>query len=97
MAEAITDHQTIRDWAAARTARPAIIQVPTGTGDETQALSFVFGQQAIHDHDENNQDATDRRSMVEWGEWFDVFEREKLALLVPNLEVIEDSYQILKR
>ncbi len=93
----MTDHQEIKDWAAARTARPAITQVPTGTGDTTQALALVFGQQGIHDHNENNADATDRREMVEWDAWFEVFEREGLVLLASNADVINDDYQLLKR
>ena len=93
----MTDHQDIRDWAAARTGRPAITQVPTGTGETTQALSLVFGQQGIHDTDENNTDATELREMVEWDAWFEVFEREELVLLVPNADVIDDDYQLLKR
>lgn len=93
----MTDHQEIRDWAAARTARPAITEVPTGTGDTTQALSFVFGREGIESTDDNNSDATTRREIVEWDAWFAVFERERLLLLVPSADMIDDHYQILKR
>ena len=95
--KSITDHQAIRDWAAARTARPAITEVPTGTGETTEALALVFGQRGVHDNDENNTDATMRRTMVEWDAWFEVFEREKLALYAPHSDTLDDAYQILKR
>ena len=79
----ITDHQEIREWAAARQGRPAMNSIPTGgTGPDREVLHLLFGQHTLMESDDDT--ATESLRLVDWDEWFDIFEREQLALNVPN-------------
>ena len=79
----IIDHDEIRQWATARQGRPAMNTIPTGgTGPDREVLHLVFGQHTLMESD--NDTATENLRLTEWGPWFEVFEREKLALNVPN-------------
>ena len=53
MAETVTltDHEAIRDWAAARAGFPAIVDVSPESGTQPM-LRIVFGQQAYADNDQ---------------------------------------------
>ncbi len=101
MAETVylTSREDIRDWAAARIGSPAIVDVSPESGTQP-LLRIVFDQAAYQD-----QDRADRPpnaggyDLVEWDEWFDLFEKQGLALAV-NEEVPgrKDSWhEIVKR
>lgn len=78
----LTDHEAIRDWAAARMGAPAIIDTSPESGTQAQPR-IVFDQIAYQD-----QDRADRPQnaggwdLVEWSEWFEVFDAAELALVV---------------
>ena len=78
----LTDHEAIRSWAAARAGFPAIVDVSPETG--TQALlRLVFGQHAYQDQDQPERPLNaGGYELVEWDEWFKLFDESKLALVV---------------
>jgi hypothetical protein len=78
----LTDHEAIRSWAAARARFPAIVDVSPETG--TQALlRLVFGQHAYQDQDQAERPANaGGYELVEWDEWFKLFDERQLALVV---------------
>lgn len=84
MAETVTltDHEQIRDWAAARAGFPAIVDISAASG--TQAMvRLVFGQHAYQDVDRADRPQNaGGYDLVEWDEWFKVFDAAKLALVV---------------
>ncbi len=84
MAETVTltDHEQIRDWAAARAGFPAIVDTSAASG--TQAMvRLVFGQHAYQDVDRADRPQNaGGYDLVEWDEWFKAFEAAKLALVV---------------
>ena len=67
-AEAITDHDEIRQWAEKNGGRPAAVK-GTGKGDEPGVLRLDFGEP-----DEGLEE-------ISWDAWFHAFDRNKLALL----------------
>lgn len=71
MSEAIktTDHETIRKWAEQRGGKPAHVK-PTADGDDPGVLRIDFP---------GGEDA--RLEPIGWEEFFDKFEKAKLALL----------------
>lgn len=97
MNRSITNHEEIREWAAARAGKPALISVPTGTGDAKDTVSFEFGQ--VRHGSDNNESATHTQRLVEWNEWFAAFEADGLALLVPESVdgQVDQNHQFLKR
>ena len=82
MSQTLTDHDAIREWAVARAGNPAVQDVPTGTGETDQALRLVFGQRGARENDDNT--ATESLTLIEWDEWFRLFEEKKLALIVAD-------------
>ena len=84
MAETVTltDHEAIRDWAAARAGSPAIVDASAESGIQP-ILRIVFDEQAYEDQDrpERLQNAGGYE-LVEWDEWFKIFDKEELALVV---------------
>jgi len=78
----LTEHEAIRDWAAARAGYPAIVDVSPAAGVQPM-LRLVFGQAAYLDNDraERPQNAGGFE-LVEWDEWFKLFDEQKLALVV---------------
>ncbi len=84
MAETVTltDHEAIRDWAAARAGSPAIIDTSAASG--TQAMvRLVFDQHAYQDVDRPERPPNaGGYELVEWDEWFEAFEAAQLALVV---------------
>ena len=78
----LTDHDAIRDWAAARAGAPAIVDISPEAGVQAM-VRLVFGQHAYQD-----QDRADRPvnaggvELVEWSEWFEAFDKANLALVV---------------
>ena len=94
----ITDHQAIREWAAARQGRPAMNSIPTGgTGPDREVLHLLFGQHTLMESDDDT--ATENLRLVEWDDWFAVFERESLALNVPNEPdgVVTETHSLVRR
>ena len=81
MAETVTltDHEAIRDWAAARIGFPAIVDASAESGTQP-ILRIVFDQQAYADT-ERPQNAGGY-DLVEWDEWFKLFDEHELALVV---------------
>lgn len=78
----LTDHDEIRDWAAARAGRPAI-QEGISAIDSEPVLRLVFGQHAYADNDWQDRSGTrGGLELVDWDEWFDLFDERKLALVV---------------
>lgn len=98
MAETITltDHEAVRDWAAARAGFPAIVDVSPESGTQPM-LRIVFGQQAYEDNDRPvNPSGPD---LVEWDEWFKLFDKLDLALVVAEDRpgIRESSYEMVRR
>lgn len=95
----LTEHDAVRDWAAARMGAPAIVDVSPASGTQPM-LVIVFDQIAYQDQDraERAQNAGGRE-LVEWSEWFEVFDKEGLALVVAaDRPGIRDSWhEIVKR
>jgi hypothetical protein len=67
-AKTITDHDEIRSWAEARGARPARVKSTAGKGGGG-ILRFDF------------QEPDESLETLSWDEFFQIFDREKLALL----------------
>ncbi|HEY0515857.1 MAG TPA: hypothetical protein VGD00_01945 [Solirubrobacteraceae bacterium] len=65
-----TDHDEIRRWVEQHEGRPAHVR-GTGEGDDPGVLRIDFPGGAGEDQLEH----------IDWEEWFDAFERNRLALL----------------
>ncbi len=100
MAETIllTDHEAIRDWAAARSGFPAIVDVSPAGGTQPM-VRLVFDQHAYQDQDRAERAANaGGYELVEWSEWFKVFDERKLALAVPkDVPGLRDSFHEIVR
>jgi hypothetical protein len=78
----ITDHEAIRDWAAARSGFPAIVDV-SPVGGTQPMLRLVFDQAAYQDQDRAERPVNaGGYELVEWDEWFKLFDEHELALVV---------------
>ncbi|MER9776774.1 hypothetical protein [Mesorhizobium sp. M0220] len=76
------DHDAIRSWAAARAGFPAIVDVSPEAGTQAM-LRLVFGQHAYQDQDEAERPINaGGYELVEWDEWFKLFDERQLALVV---------------
>jgi hypothetical protein len=101
MAETVTltDHEAIRDWAAARIGAPAIVDRSAQPG--TQAvLILVFDQHAYEDQDRPERPPNaGGYELVEWDDWFKIFDEEQLALVVAKdvPGVRENFHEIIRR
>lgn len=67
-AKTTTDHTAIRKWAEARDARPATVKGTT-RGDEAGILRLDF------------EPKTEGLKEIPWNDFFEKFEKEKLAFL----------------
>lgn len=95
----LTDRDDIREWAAARSGKPAITWIPTGgTGGDRPVLQLVFGQRSINAADNEGPDR-DQRDLVEWDEWFRIFEEQGLALVVAEEQPgrLDEFHQIIRK
>ena len=95
----LTDHDAIRDWAAGRSGFPAVVDVSAQSGTQP-LLRIVFDQQAYQDVDRAERPPNaGGYELVEWSEWFKLFDEQKLALVVaaerPGRR--ESAYQMIKR
>lgn len=95
----LTDHDEIRNWAAARMGAPAMSDISPEGGMQPM-LIFVFDQVAYADQDQPerppNAGGVD---LVEWDEWFKVFDERELAVVVAeDTPGVRDSfYEIVRR
>lgn len=80
----LTDHDKIRDWAAARAGSPALSDTTSGMEQSHPVLHLIFGQLAYQEAGEG-VDRTDGLTVVDWDEWFRLFDERQLALVV-NIE-----------
>lgn len=78
----LTDHQAIRDWAGARLGAPAIVDISPEAGTQPM-LRLVFDQAAYQDQDQAERPPNAGGvEFVEWDEWFELFEKNRMALIV---------------
>jgi hypothetical protein len=101
MAETVllTDHTAIRDWAAARLGFPAIVDISPQGGTQPM-LRLVFDQRAYQDQDRAERPVNaGGYELVEWDEWFKLFDEGQLALVVEkDVPGRRDSFhQIVRR
>jgi hypothetical protein len=94
----LTDHDTIRDWAAARMGTPAIVDVSAASGTQPM-LTLVFDQIAYQDQDRAERaQSSGGRELVEWSDWFEVFDKAELALVVAaDQPGVRDSWHEIVR
>lgn len=74
----LTDHDDIRDWAASRAGAPAFVDISPAGGMQPM-LRLVFDAQAYEDRGDRAAGGYD---LVEWDEWFRLFDEMRLALVV---------------
>ncbi|RUW02346.1 MULTISPECIES: hypothetical protein [unclassified Mesorhizobium] len=78
----LTEHDAIRSWAAARAGFPAIVDISPEAGTQPM-LRLVFGQNAYEDDDSPERPPNaGGYELVEWDEWFKIFDEQQLALIV---------------
>ena len=95
----LTDHDAIRSWAAARAGFPAIVDVSPESGTQAM-LRLVFGQNAYEDEDRAERPPNaGGYDLVEWDDWFRIFDERKLALVVASDQPgrREESHEIVSR
>ena len=94
----LTDHEAIRDWAAARMGAPAIIDVSPQGGTQPM-LTIAFDQAAYQDQDRPDRpENAGGRELVEWDEWFRLFDEHDLALVVAKDQPgVRDSFHEIVR
>lgn len=95
----LTDHEEIRTWAAARMGVPAIVDVSPERGVQPR-LRIVFDQVAYEDQDRPERPPNAGGfELVEWDEWFELFDAEGLALVVPPDQpgVLDSSHDFIRR
>ncbi|MFP4143560.1 MAG: hypothetical protein ACLFV3_00285 [Phycisphaeraceae bacterium] len=68
-----TDHQTIREWTEARGGKPASVKGTANPGEPVGELRLMFPD-APYARNENLEP-------VSWDDWFEKFDRDKLALV----------------
>lgn len=78
----LTGHEEIRDWAAARMGAPAVVDISPAGGTQPM-LRLVFDQAAYQDQDQAERPTNSGGiELVEWDEWFEIFDAQELALVV---------------
>lgn len=95
----LTDHDTVRAWAAARTGVPAVVDVSPEAGVQPE-LRIVFDQVAYQDQDRPERPPNaGGYELVEWEEWFRLFDAAALALVVPPQQpgVLDSSHEFIRR
>lgn len=92
----LTEHEAIRDWAAARMGSPAIVDTSPESGMQPM-LRLVFDQQSYQDQDRPERSPNaGGYDLVEWDEWFALFDKQKLALEVgPEIPGERDSWHAI--
>ena len=69
-ASKVIDHDEIRRWAEQHGGEPAMVENTEDSGRSGGVLRLDFGRD------------DDRLEVIDWDEWFEVFEESKLALLI---------------
>ncbi|MEI9424063.1 hypothetical protein O7A70_23105 [Mesorhizobium sp. Cs1299R1N1] len=95
----LTDHDAIRSWAAGRAGFPAIVDISPEAGTQPM-LRLVFGQNAYQDQDQPERPVNaGGYELVEWDEWFKLFEEQQLALVVAADEPgrREEFHELIRR
>ncbi|MFU0505213.1 hypothetical protein [Pseudaminobacter sp. NGMCC 1.201702] len=95
----LIDHDEIRNWAAARMGAPAIVDMSTEGGTQP-LLRLVFDQAAYQDQDQGERPQNaGGYELVEWDEWFEIFEKKGLALLVENESagIFDSAHEFVRR
>ena len=64
-----TDHDEIRRWVEQHDGRPAVVRGTRGDGSAVLRIDFPGGA------------GEDELEPVSWDEWFEIFDRNRLALL----------------
>ncbi|MGE5441786.1 MAG: hypothetical protein ACM3Q0_01820 [Bacteroidota bacterium] len=77
MAEVTTDHETVRKWAESKGGEPAAIE-RTHKGGDVGIIRIMFPGAPQSQHDALTE--------ITWEEFFEEFEKRKLALGQPVLE-----------
>jgi hypothetical protein len=72
MAEVTTDHETIRKWAESKGGKPAAVE-RTHKGGDVGIIRIMFPDAPQSKHDALTE--------ITWEEFFEEFEKRKLALL----------------
>lgn len=72
MAEATTDHDTIREWADSKGGKPAAVE-STHKGDDVGIVRIMFPEAEQSEHEALTE--------ISWDEFFEEFEKRKLALI----------------
>lgn len=97
MSKLLTNHLEIREWVSARAGNPAIISIPNGHGGFGTRLRLTFGQRHLQEQGAGNEQVGGVE-MVPWVEWFEEFERQKLAMRVSaTLDDNSIAFQFEKR
>ncbi len=94
----LVDHEAIRDWVAARAGSPAL-QEATSAGEDP-VLRIVFGQSAYEDDDRpERSEATGGLELIDWDQWFALFDKRHLALVVPEDRpgIRDEFHEIVRR
>lgn len=91
----LTDHQAIQDWASARNGSPAMVST-SAEFDEVPVLRIVFEPEVYPDVDQPLD--AGGLEVVEWDEWFRVFDEQQLVMLVEKEQPgrLDAYHQILK-
>lgn len=94
MTQVLTDHEAIRLWAIARSGNPAMDDQPG-----TPVLRILFDQMALNAAENQYGDRPGGIDLVDWTEWFAVFDEEKLGLLVEDERpgTLDDYYEFVPR
>lgn len=95
----LTDREEIRDWAAARMGAPAVVDVSIEGGTQPM-LRLAFDQVAYEDQDQPQRpDNAGGIELVEWDDWFRIFDDRRLALVVARDApgVRENFYELVRR
>ncbi|MDB5561889.1 MAG: hypothetical protein JWN11_1307 [Hyphomicrobiales bacterium] len=85
MARTLTKHADIREWAEGRSGFPMMEDVPDGT-EVRSLLEITFGQHALNADRNEGPDRPGGFQLVSWDDWFAEFDRQQLALRVPDEE-----------
>ena len=95
----LTDHEAIRDWAAARMGAPVVVDTSPESGTQAM-LRIVFDQAAYQDQDRAERAANAGGfEFVEWDDWFKLFDEAQLAIVVgaDRPGVRESSHHFIRR
>lgn len=95
----LTDHEEIRDWAAARMGVPAFGNPPTSEGSDPELL-ILFGQVAYEDEDNGaDRPMSEAPELVGWDEWFELFDKHGLALVIAKQQpgYLDQFHELIRR